>query len=99
MTYSFDDLIKDKVGVGKYQLLLFLTLSSVDLAEGVQLTLMSLLVPLLQKQWTLSPLSVKCLSSVFFLGVIIGTNNTLITYIKYRRKTPNKRLIFFGLFQ
>jgi hypothetical protein len=74
MQYSLDNLFKDKIGVGSYQIILFLILISVDTSEGMQLTLMSLIVPIVQHEWDLSPNEVKYLSSIFFCGVILGNS-------------------------
>ena len=69
---SLDELYKNKVGVGLYQIILFLVLVTVDTSEGAQLTLMALLMPIVKSEWILSNFQVKVLTSSFFAGIIIG---------------------------
>ena len=72
MIYSLDDLFADKIGVGFYQIRLFCILIMVDLSEGAQLLLMSLVIPIAQKELGYPESYVPFLTSIFYLGIILG---------------------------
>lgn len=72
MIYSLDDLFADKIGVGFYQLRLFWILALVDLSEGSQAFLMSLIIPITQKELGYSDGLIPFITSLFFIGIILG---------------------------
>lgn len=69
---SFDDILESKLGTGRYQWLTLLILCMVDLNDGVELLSMSLVLPILKSEWMISDFWIQVLSSVFYLGMMVG---------------------------
>lgn len=70
---TLDDLIETKLSIGFYQLIIFILLSMIDLADGAQIAMTSLTLPAIQKEFGLSSGSISLLSSVFFIGTALGS--------------------------
>ena len=73
MRNIFDEILTNKIGFGKFQILSILLISLVDLDDGVQLVLIPLILPLIKKEWSLSMVEVSTLASIFYIGMIFGS--------------------------
>jgi MFS family permease len=69
---SFDQILENKIGFGKYQIIAIGFLCLVDFNDGVELLSMSILMPILKREWEISQTWVEILSSIFYLGMFIG---------------------------
>lgn len=69
--YTVDDAL-DKIGFGWFQGILMQILGTGWFFDGIELGLVSFIVPVLTKTWALSPLQAGLLGSVVFLGMAIG---------------------------
>ena len=69
---TFDCILEEKLGFGKYHFISLLFLCLVDFNDGVELLSMSLIMPIIKKEWDLSNFFVEILSSIFYLGMLIG---------------------------
>ena len=72
MIKNFDDVLDQRVGYGKYQIISLILISLVDFDDGVQLVLMPLIVPIVKQEWGLTITSVSVLTSIFYLGMCFG---------------------------
>jgi putative MFS transporter len=70
---TLDDLIETKLTIGYYQIIIFILLSMIDMADGAQIAMTSLTLPAIQKEFGLSAGSISLLSSVFFVGTALGS--------------------------
>lgn len=71
-TFTFDTLLEKRIGMGKYQYIALLFLCFVDFNDGVELLSMSIITPILKNQWQISNFWVQVMSSIFYLGMLIG---------------------------
>ena len=69
---TFDSLLENRVGFGKYQYLSFAILALVDFTDGVELLTMSVLMSILQIEWKLSDITIEITTSSFYFGMFIG---------------------------
>ena len=73
---SFDEILERKLGAGKYQWITMLILCLVDLNDGVELLSMSLILPIIKREWDISNFWIEVLSSIFYFGMMIGAIST-----------------------
>lgn len=69
---TFDHILEEKLGFGRYQVIAILFLCLVDFCDGVELLSMSLIMPIIKKEWVISNFWVEVLSSIFYFGMLIG---------------------------
>ena len=69
---NFDEILDNRIGFGRYQVISMMLISLVDFDDGVQLILMPLIVPILKLEWDLSITTISVLTSVFYLGMCLG---------------------------
>ena len=93
---SFDTILENKIKYGKYQLIGMAFLCLVDFNDGVELITMSLILPIIKKEWGLSYIWIQCLSSIFYLGMLIGAMTTGNIADYYGRRYA---IIFSSAFQ
>ena len=65
-------ILENRIGFGKYQIKAFFSLALVDLIDGLDIISMSLILPMVEDHWKLSPYELTITSSIFFLGMLIG---------------------------
>ena len=70
---TFDEVLERRLSAGRYQWLAMFFLCFVDLNDGVELLAMSLILPIVKREWQLSSFEVELLSSVFYLGGMVGS--------------------------
>ena len=83
---TFDSILESKLGAGKYQWISLLILCLVDLNDGVELLSMSLILPILKREWSISNFNLEVLSSIFYLGMMFGALITGKIADKHGRK-------------
>jgi len=93
---SFDEILDRKLGAGKYQWIAMLFLCFVDLNDGSELLSMSLILPIIKREWELSNFSVELLSSIFYFGMMIGAQ---ITGSLADRKGRKNTIIYASILQ
>jgi len=69
---NFDDILEKRIGFGKYQYLTVLFLCLVDFNDGIELLSMSLILPILKREWQMEPFWMEIITSVFYFGMLIG---------------------------
>jgi MFS family permease len=70
--YTVDDAI-EKLGFGPFQMLIFFLCGFLWLADAMELMLLSILSPAVKCQWNLSSAEEAIITSVVFLGAMIGS--------------------------
>jgi len=70
---TFDDVIEEKLSIGLYQVIVFVLLSMIDLADGAQIAMTSITLPAIQREFGLTSHSISFLSSIFFIGTAVGS--------------------------
>ncbi|CAD8103528.1 unnamed protein product [Paramecium primaurelia] len=70
---SLDQLIEKRCGTGRYQILALSILVFIDLNDGCELILMSFLMPILKTEWQLTSMQIQILTSIFYLGMVLGS--------------------------
>lgn len=70
-TNTFDKIVSS-FGFGKYQYIFSLILSQIPLADGAEIQILSLLLPILKSNFEASSFSISLLGSLVFLGYAIG---------------------------
>jgi putative MFS transporter len=84
-TYTFDDAL-DHIGVGKYQVLLLCICGGGWFLDGVELGIVSFILPTLTSAWNLSGLAAGAVGSAVFLGMMFGAYFGGLISDKYGRK-------------
>lgn len=69
---SFDEILENRIKAGKYQWVTMIILCLVDMNDGVELLSMSLIVPIIKKEWQISNFWIQVLSSIFYFGMMVG---------------------------
>ena len=85
MAYTLDDVI-DHFGWGKFSWKLMAIVGLCYASDGIELTLISIITPILQCQWNLSSFQASATSSCLFLGMGIGSTYWGWLGDKYGRK-------------
>lgn len=93
---NFDEILENKIGFGRYQLITMAFLCLVDFNDGVELLSMSILMPILKREWEISKTWIEILSSIFYLGMFIGA---LITGKFADTKGRRTTLLYSSSFQ
>ena len=92
----FEDILENRIKLSKYQYLILLILCLVDLNDGVELITMSLIIPILKKEWTISTFWIEVLTSIFYFGMFFGAILTGKIADRYGRRPT---IFFASLFQ
>lgn len=71
-TLTFDDLLND-VGFGKYQLILYTIMASLALAEGAQVMVFTIMIPILENEWQVQEWENSLQASLIFVSFLIGS--------------------------
>lgn len=84
---SFDKLISN-IGFGKYQTYLMIALSPVSIADGTEAFVLSLLLPIFEKNWEASEFELSLIGTMVFFGYLIGSFLAGPIADIYGRRTP-----------
>ena len=69
---SFDDILND-MGFGKYQLKVYAIMASLALAEGAQVMVFTMMIPILEVQWGIQEWLNGLQASLIFVSFLIGS--------------------------
>lgn len=69
---TFDDLLND-VGFGKYQLILYTIMASLALAEGAQVMVFTIMIPILENEWQVQEWENSLQASLIFVSFLVGS--------------------------
>jgi len=69
----FDQILENKVKFGYYQNILYILIGFVMLADGSEMTALSILLPVLKSEWGISQEQQGLLGAALFVGVFIGS--------------------------
>jgi len=84
----FDKVLEDKIGFGKYQYYLYFFIGFVMIADGSEMTALSILLPVLQTEWGVSSAQQGALGTALFIGVFLGSICSGLVADRFgRRKT------------
>ena len=92
----FEDLLENRIKLSKYQYWLLFFLCLVDLNDGVELITMSLVIPILKREWTISPFWIEVLTSIFYFGMFFGAFLTGKIADRYGRRPT---ILYASIFQ
>ena len=76
---SFDTLL-DEIGFGKYQLKLYLFIGLLGFSEGAQISVMTLMIPIVSNQWKISQNMNSLQASLIFISILFGNNWKILIY-------------------
>ncbi len=76
-----------KVGFGLYQKISLFFLCLVDFNDGIEVSAMSLVLPIIKAEWDLTSLDTQYLTSVFYLGMFAGALISGFASDKYGRRS------------
>jgi hypothetical protein len=69
---TFDDLLND-VGFGKYQLILYTIMASLAIAEGAQVMVFTIMIPILEIEWQVQEWENSLQASLIFVSFLLGS--------------------------
>jgi len=93
---SFENLVDKKLPMGRYQYTVVILLGLIFIADGIEMSSLSLILPILKKEWDISENLQGLLGSVLFFGLFLGSLLAAFLIDKIGRK---KSLEFISLFQ
>lgn len=68
----FDDILENRIGNGKAQILIASSFYIIWLCDGGENLVVAFMLPILQREWNLSSVQVSLVGSLIFLGWGIG---------------------------
>lgn len=83
--YTVDEAI-DKLGFGPFQLMIFIFCGLIWLADAMELMILSILSPAVKCQWSLSSVEEAIITSIVFVGFLLGSMFWGFTGDNYGRK-------------
>ena len=90
---GLEEIINDRVSFGNFQIRCFLILCLIDMNDGVELVLSSLLNPIIKASFPgVTNSYVSSLASIFYAGILVGSLSSGLLSDKYGRR----RLIIYG---
>ncbi|CAD8173064.1 unnamed protein product [Paramecium octaurelia] len=91
---NFDDTLT-QIGFGRFQIMQYMVSIILGVMEGAQITIFTLMVPILKKEWDISESIVSLQTSFIFIGFLVGSMLSGQFTDRYGRKLP---FIFSSLF-
>ena len=74
MAYSaFDSILENKIGFGRYQFISYIFIGLTQFSDGSEIVALSILLPVLQKEWNITEEQQGLLGSILFLGIFGGS--------------------------
>jgi len=71
--YSFEEIVDKRLGLGRYQIIVVVLLGLIFSADGIEISTLSLILPILKNEWKISETLQGLLGTVLFLGLFIGS--------------------------
>lgn len=93
---SFEDIVDKRLGLGRYQIIVVVLLGLIFSADGIEISTLSLILPILKNEWKISETMQGLLGTVLFLGLFFGSLVASFLIDKIGRK---KTLEFVSLTQ
>lgn len=84
---AFDDLLND-LGLGRYQLIVYLMMGSLALAEGAQVIVFTMMIPILEIEWGIKEWVNGLQVSMIFISILIGSMLSGQISDRFGRKKP-----------
>jgi len=69
----FDTILENKVKFGRYQMITYFFMAFTTFSDGSEIVSLSILVPILQKEWNISDTQQGLLGTVLFTGIFLGS--------------------------
>lgn len=69
---SFDKILESHIRTGVYQFKSITVIGLLEFCDGIEYTFMSILIAILRNDWDLSTFQISTLSSIYFVGGVIG---------------------------
>ena len=73
MIKSFEELTEERIGYGRYQHIVISLLGLIFIADGIEMSAMSLIFPLLKSEWDISENMQVLIVSALFIGFFFGS--------------------------
>jgi putative MFS transporter len=71
---GLNNIVEDRIGLGKFQIRIFLVLCLIDMNDGVELVLSSFLNPIIREVFPDSTSTfISVVTSVFYVGILFGS--------------------------
>ena len=70
---DYNELAESRIKFGRYHYLAYLFINFVNFSDGSEMLCLSLLLPILQKEWVISVEIQSILGTILFLGVMVGS--------------------------
>lgn len=86
MVKSFEELTEERIGFGKYQYIVITLLGLIFVADGIEMSAMSLILPILKIEWEISENLQAVIGSALFVGFFFGSLIAGILIDKLGRK-------------
>lgn len=96
-TYTVDDALLS-MGFGKFQAFVLAYSGMAKISEAMEMMLLSFVGPSVQTEWELSPHEESLISSVVFIGMLVGAYSWGIVSDKYGRRqvlSRNLQILIF----
>ncbi|KAL4513139.1 hypothetical protein ABPG72_017824 [Tetrahymena utriculariae] len=84
---SFDHVLSD-IGIGPYQYLFYAVMATLGLTEGAQVSVFTIMIPLLKNQWDVQDDANSLQVCLVFLGFLVGSVLSGQFADRYGRKKP-----------
>jgi MFS family permease len=73
MIKSFEELTEERIGFGRYQYIVISLLGLIFIADGIEMSAMSLIFPILKIEWSISENLQALIGSALFIGFFLGS--------------------------
>lgn len=93
---SYEDIVDQRLGLGRYQIIVVILLAIVFTADGIEVSALSLILPILKNEWNISQGLQGLLGTILFLGLFCGSLFAGFFIDKFGRK---KSLEYISLSQ
>ena len=70
---SFEDLVGAQLSFGKYEKTVIFMLGFIFIADGIEVSALSLILPLLREEWEISENLQGLMGTMLFLGLFLGS--------------------------
>lgn len=90
---QLDKIISEKIESGFYQIAAFIFLVLIDLTDGGNIAIMTLILPTIENEFSLSSGAISLLTSVYFIGTAVGS----MIVGKFSDKYGRRKIIMLGL--